>query len=134
MIFYQNSIVNFFNEILNELECQYDTRAYIVGIYGKYKNAEFDLSKDSLTLAFAQARNKQDFFTYQNIGDYIFFINTLAPEYFQNASKEYYDTIARLSYYSCYKIVNKQLKFYEEMSDNFNYLEKQVKNRLPKLF
>lgn len=124
------NITNFFEELLNDLECQYDTKAYIVSIYGKYKSAEFDLSKDSVTILFAQARHKQDFLTYQNLGDWIFFANTLAPKHLQYASKDYYDTIARLSYYSCYKIIDKKWKLFEELSDNFVILEDQVKTKL----
>jgi len=124
------NIINFFDELLIDLECQRDTKAYIVSIYGKYKSAEFDLSKDSVTLLFAQARSKQDFLTYQNLGDWIFFANTLAPAHLRFASKDYYDTVARLSYYSCYKIINNQWKLFEELADNFLILEKQVKNKL----
>lgn len=124
------NITKFFEEILNDLECHQDTRAYIISIYGKYKNADFDLSKDSVTLLFSQARLKQDFLTYQNLGDWIFFANTIAPNHLKFASKEYYDTIARLSYYSCYKLINKQWKLFEELSDNFITLESQVKNKL----
>lgn len=123
-------ITKFFEKLLNDLECHAATRAYIVSIYGKYKSTEFDLSKDSVTLLFAQAKNNHDFLIYQNLGDWIFFINTLAPNHFSCANKNYYDTIARLSYYSCYKIINKQWKLFEELSDNFNFLESQVKNKL----
>ncbi len=127
------NISSFFDELLSDLNCQYDTKAYIVSIYGKYKTAEFDLSKDSVTLLFAQARSNQDFLTYQNLGDWIFFANTLAPQHLQNASKDYYDTVARLSYYSCYKLINRQWKLFEELADDFIRLEAQVKKRLPQL-
>lgn len=126
---YQN-INNFFEEILQDLKCQSETKSYIISIYGKFKTAECDLSKDSLTLLFAQARNNHNFLIYQNLGDWIFFTNTLAPQSLNNASKDYYDTIARLSYYSCYKILNKQWKLFEELSDNLIYLEQDVKNKL----
>ena len=116
-----------------DIECQPTTRIYITSIYGKYKTAEFDLSKDSVTLLFAQARRKQDFLTYQNLGDWIFFSNTIAPQHLQSASKEYYDTVARLSYYSCYKLINCEWKLFEELADDFLILEEQVKNRLPSL-
>lgn len=124
------NITNFFEDLLIDLKCQRDTKAYIISIYGKYKTADFDLSKDSVTLLFAQARNKQDFLVYQNLGDWIFFTNTMAPNHLKNASKDYYDTIARLSYYSCYKIINRQWKLFEELSDNFLFLESEVKNKL----
>lgn len=124
------SITSFFEELFIDLECQQDTKAYIISIYVKYKSAEFDLSKDSITLQYAQARNKQDFLIYQNLGDWIFFANTVAPMHLQFASKDYYDTIARLSYYSCYRLINRQWKLFEELSDNFLFLEDQVKIRL----
>lgn len=124
------NITNFFDELLCDLECQNDTRAYIISIYNKYKSSEFDLSKDSITLMFSEARNKRDFLKYQNIGDWIFYTNTLAPSHLKFASKDYYDTMARLSYYSCYKIINKQWRLFEELADNFSVLENQVKQKL----
>ena len=133
IVSYDADITEFFNDLLSGLKCHYDTKAYIVSIYGKYKTVEFDLSKDSVTLLLAQAQNKQDFLTYQNLGDWIFFANTMAPHFLQNASKDYYDAVARRSYYSCYKLINRQWKLFEELADDFNILEEQVKNRLPKL-
>jgi hypothetical protein len=130
---FHKNISSFFDELLIDLECQRDTKAYIVSIYGKFKTAQFDLSKDSVTLLFAQGRSKQDFLTYQNLGDWIFFANTIAPQHLNNASKDYYDTIARLSYYSCYKLINREWKLFEELADNFLVLEEQVKKRLPPL-
>jgi hypothetical protein len=124
------NITDFFDEMLIDLPCHKDTRAYIVSIYGKYKSSRFDLSKDSVTLQFAQARDKQDFLIYQNLGDWIFFTNTLAPSYIQSGGKDYYDTIARLSYYSCYKLINRQWKLFEELADDFVMIESQVKKKL----
>lgn len=130
MIHIQTNLNRFFEEVLSDLECQDITRIYITSIYGKYKTTEFDLSRESITWMFAQARNKQDFLTYQNLGDWIFFSNTLAPEHLRFASKDYYDTVARLSYYSCYKLINRQWKLFEELSDNFPTLESQVRHKL----
>lgn len=128
-----DNVTKFFEEILKDIECQRDTKAYIIGIYGKFKSADFDLSKDSVTSLFSQARNKQDFLIYRNLGDWIFFANTIAPTHLQFASKDYYDTVARLSYYSCYRLINKQWKLFEELADSFQKLEAQVKNRVGSL-
>jgi hypothetical protein len=133
MIHIQANINNFFEELLSDLKCQTTTRIYITSIYGKYKTAQFDFSQDSVGLIFCQARDKQDFSTYQNLGDWIFFANTIAPQHLQNASKDYYDTIARLSYYSCYRLINRQWRLFEELADDFSSLEDQVKKRLPQL-
>jgi hypothetical protein len=130
MDYINKNITNFFEVLLSDIKCHPDTRAYIVSIYGKYKTAEYDFSKDSITLLYAQAREKQDFLIYQNLGDWIFFSNTIAPNHLKFASKDYYDTIARLSYYSCYKLINKQWKLFEELSDNLLELENEVKKRL----
>ena len=130
---FHENITNFFQEILKDIKCHRDTKAYIVSIYGKYKSAEFDLSKDSVTLLFAQGREKQDFLTYQNLGDWIFFANTIAPSHLRGASKNYYDNIARVSYYSCYRLINRQWKLFEELADNYPVLERQVKEKLTTL-
>ena len=132
MVIVHNDITFFFEKIFEDLDCQPDTRAYIVSIYAKYKNSKHDLSKDSITLIFMQARIKHNFSSYQNLGDLIFFSNTIAPSHLKNASKDYYDTIGRLSYLSCYNLINRKWKLFEEISDNFIILENQVKNRLNK--
>ena len=124
------NVHNFFEELLNDLNCQQDTKAYIVGIYGKYKSTAADLSKDSISALFSQARDKHDFLSYQNLADWIFFSNTLAPHHLRFASKDYYDTVARVSYYTCYRLINRQWKVFEELSDNFLLLEAQAKKKL----
>ena len=129
----QQNITDFFAELLNDLKCQADTKNYIVGIYGKYKTTNFDLSQDSITVLFSQARNKQDFSIYQNLGDWLFYINSLGSEHLRFASQDYYDTIARLSYYSCYKLINKQWKLYEEIADLYVPLQQEIKGKLPQL-
>ena len=126
------NITNFFEDLLSDIECQRDTKAYIISIYGKFRSADYDLSNHSVTLLFAQARSKHDFLSYQNLGDWIFFSNTMAPAHLHDASIEYYQTVARLSYYSCYKLINRQWKLFEELSDNLPKLEYQVKNKLTK--
>lgn len=125
-----NDLTKFFEEMLSDLACQQDTKAYIISIFSKYRSSDCDYSKYSVTSLFAQARNNHDFLTYQNLGDWIFFINTLAPKHFSHASKDYYDTVARLSYYSCYRLINRQWKLFEELADNLIILEDQIKNRI----
>lgn len=126
----RGNIIHFFEEQLQDLDCHQDTRAYIVGVFGRYRTADFDLSKESITIYFSEARNRHDFSRYQACADWIFLCHTLMPTHLHYASKEYYDTIARLSYYSCYKILNKQWKTFEELADNFIVLENEVANKL----
>lgn len=132
MILTNKSIIDLFEPLLNDLNCQRDTKSYIVGIFGKFKTPDFDLSQHSVTLLFAQAREKQNFCVFQNIGDYLLFTSVF-PGHLKAANKDYYDTIARLSYYSCYRLINKQWPLYEELADEFVNLESQVKQRLQHL-
>ena len=53
------NITVFFEEALADLKCQRDTRTYIIGIFRKYRSAETDLSKYSVSTLFAQARKKK---------------------------------------------------------------------------
>lgn len=124
------TIENYFDEVLQTLPCENATKAYIVSIYAKYRSAEHDLSKDSLTLLFAQAKEKQDFISFQDIGDWIFFSNTIVPNHLNNASPDYYHTLGKISYYSCYRLIQKQWKLFEELSDNFVVLENETKKLL----
>jgi len=109
----------FFDQQLGALRCDDDTRAYITSIFNKFLDSTFDYSKESITLIYAEATYNQDFFTFQNIGDWIFFCNTLYPEHLKNASNNYYCSLGRSSYYSCYKLINRQWKLYENLADEF---------------
>ena len=124
-------ITNFFEEILFDLRCHRDTKNYIISIYGKYKSTEFDMSKDSVTLMFAQARDKQDFLAYQNLGDWIFYTKSIFPTFLGDASENYYNNIAQLSYYNCYRMV-RSWKIYEELSDEFPILTKKIREKFLK--
>jgi hypothetical protein len=121
---------SFFSETLRDLPCSEETRAYIISIFYKYRMSNADLSKDNLTLLFAQARFNQDFLTYQNIGDWIFYSKSMYPEHLHRASEDYYYNIARLSYYSCYKLIDRKWKLYEQLADECISLTKEAQSLL----
>jgi len=127
------NITNFFEILLSDLECQQDTKAYIVSIFGKYKTSEADLSKDSITILFSTAQQKHDFATYQKLGDWIIYCNGIAPQHLRNASQDYYDTIGRASYHSCYNLINRQWGLFNELSERFLVLRTGIKQRLSKI-
>jgi hypothetical protein len=115
------SLNDYFQVKLQKLECEEELKAYIVSIFAKYKSANTDLSKHSVTIEFSLAKFDRDFAKFQNIGDWLFFTNTLYPESLSHASKSYYHSVGQMSYYSCYTIV-KNWKLYEQMADRFVYL------------
>lgn len=123
-----NNLNKFFEQEFKILNCKETTKAYIISILSKYKCANFDYSDQSLTIIYGQAKLNGNFSTFQNIADWIFFCEVIFPTYLQNASKEYYHSIAQLSYYNCYKLINRQIDVYEQLSDEFTTLIKLTKN------
>jgi hypothetical protein len=120
----------FFYTELEKLKCDRDTRAYVASVLTKFKTSSADLSKESITLLYAQAKFSQDFNTFQNIGDWLLYIKAFYPEHLNNASSDYYYSIGSSSYYSCYKILNKKWKLYEQLADLFPYLSLEIRKIL----
>lgn len=130
MVIHSNNLNSFFSHLLGDLPYDENTRAYIISIFVKYKNAQFDLSQESLTLTYAHAREKQDFLLFQTVGDWLIFAKTLYPEHLVNASEDYYISLGRLSYYSCYRLIQKQWIVYEQLADQFVPLTESIRERL----
>ena len=119
------SIEDFFIQKMQDAPCQEATKAYIVNTFVGFKRTQsgnefnaLDLSDKSITIEYHRAQMESNFERYQQIGDWILFSSAMFPESFV-VSSDYYDSIARLSYYKCYQIVNKQWKLFEELADNF---------------
>jgi hypothetical protein len=123
----QNNLSSYFAEELAELPCDADTRAYVVSIFGKFPNGEFDYSKKSITTAYAEAKEKSSFHLYQGLADWVFFCNSLFPEHLNRASIDYYHSVGRMSYYSCYRIMNRQWGLYERLADDLIDLSSAVR-------
>ena len=127
-----NLITSYFKEELAELKCDETTKAYVVGIFSGFRTSKNDLSKCSITLEYAQARETQNFSRFQNLGDWLFFRSTV----FYDGMKEwdeYYQSVARLSYYSCYQLLQKQWVVFEELADAFPYLTKNTRKLINRI-
>lgn len=126
------SLTDYFSDELRELRCQEEIRAYIVSIFSQYQFTEKDLSGRSLTIEYSIAKGENDFARYQNIGDYVFFANSLYPESLNGASKDYYHSVGRMSYYACYRLMNRQWKIYEQLADCFVELSEETRHIIRK--
>jgi hypothetical protein len=118
---------DFLNQEFQKIKCPDDTRAYLISVFDKYKNTNYN-GNLSITLSYADAKNSGKFDKFQELADYLFFIHSLYPESLDN--KEYSTSIARMSYYTCYRLLNKQWKVYEQIADDFVYLEKSARKIL----
>jgi len=108
----------YFADKLKNIVCDEMTKNYIIGIFSKYKTSYYDLSKNSITIQYGEALLGNNFEKFQTIADWLFFANAIFPESLKNASKNYYYSIAQLSYFNCYRII-KQFVIYEVLADNF---------------
>jgi hypothetical protein len=125
------NIVYFFEEKLSNLSCQDDTRSYIISIYGKYRNSSYDLSKDNITILFSKAKFSHDFNAYQNLGDWLFYVKTIYPEFLKNATEDYYNAIAQSSYYSCYNMI-KSWDLYKQLAQDYIRLTNECRKLITK--
>lgn len=114
-----SGLTSFFDELFADLPCEENARAYIISIFSKYKDANFNLSKESISLTFLRARSSHNFLLFQTVGDWLFFINSLYPEHLKHANQSHYYDLGRLSYYACYQMINRQWKSYEQLADSF---------------
>ena len=126
MVLVTNNLYKEFEAITQALKVSNEaTRAYIFNIFASYmRSSANDLSTESLTLKYAEAKQEYSFEKFQSLGDWIFFTRSLFPTSLKNASLDYYDAIAQNSYYRCYKILDRKWILFEELADEFpNFVE-----------
>lgn len=116
-----------FSNLFEKLNCQEETKAYITSIFISFKDNKQDLSKNNLTLMFLEANHNREFSKFQSLADWLFFCASLNEASLKFASKSYYYDMAQISYWNCFKLINKKWKLFEELSDNFQPLVTEVK-------
>lgn len=117
MLIESTNLERFFTEKINVLQNREDTKAYIVSTFLKYKASEDDLSQNILALEYAKAKFEHNFNKFQKLADWILFTKSLYPESLNNASEEYYLSLAQSAYYKCYLIINRSWVLFEELAD-----------------
>lgn len=128
LLFTEQDLNQYFADLLQDISCQDTTRAYLINLYATFKSNHCDLSQQNISLMFLQAKQYNDFANFQKIGDWVLFAQTIMPKHLHPAN--YYQDIARLSYYSCYHLINRQWLVYNELADNFLLLERQAIEKL----
>jgi len=125
LIYFNMMFIDFLDTSLKQLKCNQLTKSYIINVLNKYQKQHNDLSNDSITILYQKATEDNNFVLFQNIADWIFFIESIFPD-FHKDYKSYAQTIGQLSYYKCYKLINKQIYVYENMADEFKTLTRQI--------
>ncbi len=120
-----------FNQKLKYIQTEHqETKLYIHSVLAKFVNSNSDMSKISVTLQFARAKEQYNFKLFQELADWLLFAGSFYPESLNGASLDYYYSIAQNSYSSCYYIINKQWPLFLELSNNFPYFTQKINKSL----
>lgn len=121
-----------FSDVLIELPGSSELRAYVVGVLNKYVGSSIDdLSKTSVVFAFAEAKNAgpDAFAKYQQLGDWVLWINSFAPAAVK-PNVAIVEMMGRQSYDACYRLMQRQWKIYEELADRLPAVTRAVHSKL----
>ncbi len=120
-----------FAERLQGLDYRPETVAYVAGVLKAQGNpkAQDSMVGRSVVLAYQEARQCGDFAAFQRIGDWVLFVDVILPDSIKN-EREAVETIGRLSYHTCYRILRGKWDVYEELADQLPTLAQRVRRKL----
>lgn len=104
---------SWFIDALSDLTCSEDAKAYIVGVLSKSAALDIDIGKESVVLAYIDAKEKYSFSSFQKLGDWSLWINSM----YVPKDAGVVQTFGRLSYYTCHRMTKGKWKVYEELAD-----------------
>lgn len=113
-----NGLEAWFAERLRGMPYRPETIAYVAGVLktlGHPREGDV-LGTGSVVLAYQDASARSDFAAYQRIGDWILWVDVVMPDRF-NSNRTTVETIGRLSYYACHRILRGQWALFEELAD-----------------
>lgn len=113
--------------VVKTIKCEEMTRAYIISIFSEPQKIS-NFTNESITLTYATALSRQKFDLFQDIGDYILFIESVWPTHLKDVDQEYYITIGQLSFYKCYNLTRRKMPLYEELADSFYEIIHKLRN------
>lgn len=120
------SLEDYFNIRVKNLNCRPDTSIYIANTLQNYKNSVYEFQNKSLTLIFAEAKFNVSYKLFQDLADYILFMEATYSGALNGASQEYYWSLAQTSYYKCHILLNRTWPLMEEIADRFPDLIEQL--------
>jgi len=120
-----------FSSRLKKMHRSPEIIAYVCGVLKSLANpGEKDVfANRSIVLAFQDASLKGDFTSFQQIGDWVLWIDTIMPEHL-DGNREAIESIGRMSYRSCNRILRGQWRIYEELADELPEIAKLARQTL----
>lgn len=119
-------LIKYFKPVIDKLAYSGELNSYLLNLL-IHINKSKNFSKDSLTLKYIEAQQNHNFDLYQAIGDWILFCQVYVPQHLNGAEEKYYNALAQNSYYSCYIILKRQWKLFEELADLYPSIVKDLR-------
>lgn len=122
-----------FRSKLAALHATRTARAYIEGVFTQQLATAsrrcIDFSQESIVLKYSEVRTKRyDFEQSQQLADWVLWALSFFPASVQD-HREVVETLGRLSYYHCYRIVPSWTVF-DELADELPSITRQLHNSL----
>lgn len=118
---------------LSDLSCRPDTRAYITGVLARFRSDQVMVRGESVVLEFHLAKQRGDFVSFQRIGDWVLWVGSIHPSYIDE-NRNVVETIGRLSYHTCHRMMNKKWVLFEELADDLSRITHDVRASLKHKF
>jgi len=120
-----------FVDRLKGLHYRPETVAYVTSVLKTLARPSIDddFSDRSIVLSYYDARKSGDFAKFQRIGDWVLWTGAIVPESIAR-DREIIESIGRLSYYTCYRIMRSSWPVYEELADQLPAISAATRVRL----
>lgn len=108
-----------------------EVKAYLSSLFLTMleKSSENDIYNDSIVLAYLEAKKSGTFDRFRRVGDHITWTATVFP----GRLSAHYDMaidIARSSYYSCWRLLNKKWSLYEELGNDLPDIVMEARDKI----
>ena len=120
-----------FADRLHGLQYSAETIAYVAGVLKALSRPSDEdvFANRSIVLAYRDAVATGSFTEFQRIGDWVLWAQVVVPEHVA-PHRELVQSIGRLSYYTCHRILMGKWRVYEELADELPTLARHVRHRL----
>lgn len=119
---------DWFCEQLQEVSVSDPARAYLTTLFSSMKTTKDDMSRESVVLAYARARDRREFSEFQRIGDWTIWSLSMVPEHVKEHDLAV--DLGRLSYYACWRMLRGEWTLYEELADDLPRISRKVSKAL----
>jgi hypothetical protein len=120
-----------FAERLRGLRYRPETVAYVTGVLkalGHPRQEDVFVDR-SVLLAYDAAVLKSDFAGFQRIGDWVLWVEAMAPQFIAQ-ERQLIETLGRRSYYACHRLMGNRWLVYEELADELPRIAARVRRSL----